>query len=150
MSKQIGLDRDLFGASFTKIRSAVDAAAANDGKALRFAALVLERHMKLQLSHPGSGRVYRRGGHTHQASAPGESPAPDTGTLRASIGSEVVANGIRVGTNLEYGADLEFGTLDDGGFIAPRPWARPAAASARDEMGQAFVGELRSDVRGRT
>lgn len=51
----------------------------------------------------------------------------DTGTLRRSIMTEAAATGdhtaeARVGTNLEYGPFMEFGTI----HIAPRPYLRPA------------------------
>lgn len=65
-----------------------------------------------------TGRVYRRGSRTHQASAPGEYPASDTGRLMGSIMSDIQPMEARVGTNLEYGRFLEFGTSR----MAPRPW----------------------------
>ena len=83
---------------------------------------MMEKEVRMTLSHPGTGRVYTRRGIEHQASAPGEPPAPDTGSLRASVTHEVVGSGnsieVRVGTNKKYGKTLEFGTFS----IAPRPW----------------------------
>lgn len=67
------------------------------------------------LSRPGTGRVYWAGkGRTHQASAPGEPPAPDTGELRRRIFTEV-QRGPRevrglITANTEYAAALELGT----------------------------------------
>ncbi len=136
-----------FAPGMLRVKRMVDQAAAADSRGIRFAALVLERSMKVQLSHPGTGRTYVRATVTHQASAPGESPAVDSGTLRASVGHGVVANVMRVGTALGYGADLEHGTLGNGGYIAARPWARPALNNARKEMGQVMVGELRTVAR---
>ncbi len=78
-----------------------------------------------ELSHPGTGRTYRRGTVTHTASAPGSPPAVDTGRLRQSIGidSSNLSNlKIRVGTNVDYAAFLEFG----GRTVAPRPFIRTA------------------------
>lgn len=51
-------------------------------------------------------------------SKPGDPPNADTGRLMQSI--KVVKDGMAylVGTNLRYGAWLEFGTSD----MAPRPW----------------------------
>lgn len=77
-----------------------------------------------QLSQPGSGRQYGR----HRASAPGDSPAVDTGRLRQSIGVQKVAQGhYRVGTNVQYAPLLEFGTRK----MAARPFMRPALEKVR-------------------
>lgn len=58
----------------------------------------------------------------HKASAPGQYPATDTGTLSRSIIVERSVPGPRmegtVGTRLEYGSWLEFGTTK----MAKRPW----------------------------
>ena len=93
--------------------------------------LDLEGEIKRTLSQPGTGRIYGR----HQASAPGDPPAVDTGRLRNSIahtrpqwnGWEVSAE---VGTNVEYAAALEFGTSR----ILPRPYMRPALEKARPRI----------------
>jgi hypothetical protein len=64
---------------------------------------------------PKTGRQYRRkGGIIHQASAPGESPATDTGNLASDI---FTTSGIgptirsEVNVGAEYGAALEFGGI---------------------------------------
>jgi phage gpG-like protein len=73
---------------------------------------------------PASGRVYKkyRPDRTHQASAPGEYPASDTGRLASSIQFEPPTSKSKpvgvVGTNLAYGALLEFKSPARGG----RPW----------------------------
>lgn len=75
------------------------------------------------LSRPGTGRIYTRGKSVeHQASAPGEPPAPDTGRLRGSITTEVIrgvgeVRGI-ITANTEYAAALELGTEK----MRPRPY----------------------------
>lgn len=73
---------------------------------------------------PASGRIYQkyRPRRTHQASAPGEYPASDTGRLASSIEFEPPRSkqkpvGI-VGTSLGYGRILEFKSPARGG----RPW----------------------------
>jgi HK97 gp10 family phage protein len=78
---------------------------------------------------PKTGRVYNRHGVEHQASAPGEPPATDTGRLIGSIVTDVEPNGPgntgpvgAVEARVEYAAWLEFGTRR----IAPRPFLRPA------------------------
>lgn len=78
-----------------------------------------------ELSEPGTGRTYKRGSRTHTASSPGNAPAVDTGRLRQSISiddSQLSSLKIRVGTNVEYGPPLEYGSRN----IAPRPFIRPA------------------------
>lgn len=55
---------------------------------------------------------------TVNVSNPGEPPNSDTGRLMQSIKVEKDGLAYLVGTNLKYGAWLEFGTKD----MAPRPW----------------------------
>lgn len=78
-----------------------------------------------------TGRVYRRGGVVHRASAPGQSPASDTGTLVNSIYVEPDGPArVVVGSRLAYAAYLEFGTQN----IAPRPAWVPAVEKLRPEF----------------
>lgn len=75
--------------------------------------------------------VRRRDYITHQASAPGEPPAVDRGTLLGSITYSVERTGTKVtalmgSTLAKIPAALEFGRTD--GTIAPRPAWRPAWA----------------------
>jgi HK97 gp10 family phage protein len=63
----------------------------------------------------------------HQASAPGETPAVDTGLLVNSINTELVSSNAneawsQVGTGVVYAEFLEFGTSK----MKPRPYMRPA------------------------
>lgn len=85
------------------------------------AALIIETNAKnLIRKKPKTGRIYKRGNIIHQASAPGEPPATDTGRLLSSIQHRIVKNGFEayVGTNVEYGKFLEKGTKN----MDPRPW----------------------------
>ena len=93
------------------------------GKAVMKLALELEAEIKCQMAEGKSGRIYERGGSTHQASAPGEAPAIDTGAYVNSIQTTETKDGAEVGTNMEYGPFLEFGTSR----IAKRPHFTPAA-----------------------
>ncbi len=63
-----------------------------------------------------------------EASAPGEPPRRQTGALRDSLTVALAPDRLsaRVGTDLDSGAQLEFGTQ----AIAPRPWLAPAAGNA--------------------
>lgn len=116
-------------------------------------ALNVENAQKLLLSLHGSGRTYdttffrdkqgrlRRGRARvpHQASAPGEPPATDTGRLRATV-SHVVAEDadglyaeVGSGANpaipgVQYAVFLELGTR----FMEPRPWLRPSLDAAKE------------------
>lgn len=72
-----------------------------------------------------SGRVYNTQYGKHQASAPGEYPKSLTGKLVASLfkrTSSSTALTAEVGTGLNYGKYLEFGTSR----MLPRPWLRPS------------------------
>lgn len=70
-----------------------------------------------------SGRLYRKkSGRIHQASAPGEFPASDTGQLANSILSEAVSNGALVGSVVRHGLYMEEGTSR----VAKRPWLMPS------------------------
>lgn len=86
-----------------------------------------------------TGRIYKKGGVFHQASAPGESPASDTGRLAGDI--DIINKGLTatVGTALEYGRFLEHGTMR----IAERPWLRPAI----DKNRQLFIKRLTLAIR---
>ena len=74
----------------------------------------------------------------HQASAPGEAPATDTGQLVRSITMSVDDNdGEVVGTiraSAPYAAALEFGTSN----IAPRPYMQPGLESQRRSIEALF------------
>ena len=111
--------------SLANLRAQAQALA--DGKA-GLKAQELRTAIIQNLSAPGRGRTYARRGISHTASAPGDSPAVDTGRLRQSISVVKLTEGhYRVGTNVSYAPLLEFGTRD----IAPRPFLRPALAQAR-------------------
>lgn len=75
----------------------------------------------------------------HQASRPGEPPAPDTGRLRNSVRTIDTSNAkrirVRVGTPVKYAPWLEFGTR----YMAARPFMRPAFMLARSGMRKAMI-----------
>lgn len=59
-----------------------------------------------------TGRIYPRRSVRHQASAPGEAPAPDQGFLKGSIASVPLGRfATRVGSSASYAAALEFGSV---------------------------------------
>ena len=80
---------------------------------------------------PKTGTVYTRGNITHQASAPGEAPATDTGALVSSIYYKQTSKmNATIGSRLDYAYYLEFRTL----YIKPRPSWQPAAAIAQTQL----------------
>ena len=88
---------------------------------------VIRNRIVENLSTPGKGRVYtwKEKGRkiSHTASAPGDGPAVDLGTLRQSISVQEISPGYRrVGTSILYAPYLEYGTR----HIKPRPFMRPA------------------------
>ncbi len=92
----------------------------------------VERRVKELLSQPGTGRIYTRGNITHQASAPGQPPAPDTGLDSSTNGQalEVDGQGLdeKIGTSDKRGIWFELGTRT----MAPRPHLVPGLDAARD------------------
>lgn len=92
------------------------------------------------LRGPKTGRVYEKykPRRTHQASSPGEYPATDTGRLAGAVAFELPRGETAiatVGTNLQYGRHLEFGTSR----MAARPWLLPSFEKAKADV----IGTLR-------
>ena len=80
---------------------------------------------------PKTGRKYQRGTVVHQASAPGQAPATDTGFLVSSIYNEDRGYLTKaIGSRLDYAYYLEFGTRK----IAARPSWVPAVERAIPNM----------------
>ena len=78
-----------------------------------------------------SGRIYKRKGKTHQASAPGQAPASETGDLAGSFKTEIKTSARGVSgilTTRDKGAfPLEFGSKSR----AARPFMGPAIDKIR-------------------
>lgn len=113
-------------------------------KELRTPAEALLEEVRSQLNRPGTGRVYshgrgRLGARLHQASRPGEPPAPDTGALRDSARVEPHGDGLRVVVDGASAGRLEFGARD----LAPRPYMRPALNAAKARMTRSFGAKLK-------
>lgn len=121
------------------------------GQDLERRAINGESAAKRLLSQHGTGRVYVKNNphRVHQASAPGEPPAPDLGMLRASMSHAVGRDaeglyadwGVSVGlvpaeaerengaTLSDIGVWLEHGTRK----MAARPFLRPSIPAAADD-----------------
>lgn len=81
----------------------------------------------------GHGRTYKvsKSGALHQASAPGEPPAPDIGNLKNSIEATQQRRLLWwVHDGVEYGLYLELGTSR----MAPRPFMVPAVEKIRPQF----------------
>lgn len=80
------------------------------------------------------------------ASKPGEPPNTDTGILVKSIKFDFKKGGLigRVGTNLRYGAWLEFGTKK----MAARPWLSAAIRQTKEEVAKLIAKSVRAALRG--
>lgn len=96
--------------------------------------------VSLILNSPATGRVYIRRGVAHQASAPGEPPASDTGTLARSIDVDLDPKKLRgiIKAQTNYAKALEFGTQT----IAPRPFMRPALQKEKKKLDDDVRAEL--------
>lgn len=103
------------------------------GKGLFAVAKKVEGEAKRSiLNGQKSGRIYQRRSVTHQASAPGESPASDTGRLVNSINGTVETAKaeavVKAGSGaVKYARMLEFGTSK----MAARPFFFPAVEKSR-------------------
>jgi phage gpG-like protein len=99
----------------------------NADTAVHKIAFEIEGKAKVSMAGEKSGRIYEVSpGVAHQASAPGEAPAIDTGNLVNSIQTEMIGKATAmVFTNTEYAYDLEFGAA----HLAPRPFLQPAVSA---------------------
>lgn len=91
---------------------------------------------------PKTGRVYEkyRPRRRHQASAPGEAPATDLGTLANSISAEMTGEmSGTVTVHAEYGPHLEYGTVK----MAARPFLGPAVDDERESFKREVEEALR-------
>lgn len=97
---------------------------------------------------PKTGETYRRSpganlGAVHQASAPGQSPATDTGRLVSSL--KVIHKGLSgsVGSQLNYSFWLEYGTIN----MRSRPFLRPSLEKNSDKIIGNFTKALEKATR---
>jgi phage gpG-like protein len=113
----------------------------NVSRAIEATALGINRDVKDAIQRGDkTGRVYQRGNITHRASAPGEAPATDTGTLVSSIYYEPQSGLLSmIGSRLAYAYYLEFGTMR----IAPRPSWMPAVEANREKFNRLIEEGLR-------
>jgi len=119
------------------------------GDAVNATGLYILRDVKTAIQRGSkTGVVYKKTkpNRTHQASAPGEAPATDTGALVSSVYFTRDGLSATVGSRLAYAYYLEFGTreLEDGTrTIKPRPAWMPATERARPELAKRVEEALR-------
>lgn len=102
---------------------------------------ILDQHWVDLITAGGkTGRLYKRRGVVHQASAPGEPPASDTGTLVRSRVQELIPEQLagRFKITAGYAMALEVGTRN----MAPRPHARRALAETAEQGQAALESEI--------
>lgn len=112
--------------------------------------IVERRAVFLITNPPKTGRVYQRRGIVHQASAPGEAPASDTGTLvnAREVELDRQADFFEVKGSLtftsKHAAWLEHGTR----HMEPRPFGRRALNETRDQVLDAIRRNVAAVMKG--
>ena len=99
------------------------------------------RNVELEvLSKGGSGKKYKR--LPNRSSAPGETPAPQSGNLRQDWNDETLIEGNRVTSrlksNVKYSGWLEDGTKK----MAKRPFVNPIKKKAEPEVVKIFGSDF--------
>jgi len=128
----------VFSEDFAQVMQKID----STSKARMTEAINTVRNKTLEtLSGSRTGRTYFVPGtqKTYTASAPGEPPAVATARLKQSIKGGLEGQGKNVlgfvGTEIDYGRMLEFGTSK----IAPRPWLRVSFEKSEQAVKSIFT-----------
>ena len=118
--------------TFDNTSAVISRLRARIGAAVATAAFNVEADAKTAIqSGSKTGREYKRGKKVHKASAPGESPATDTGNLvNSGFTRRVSPLRYLVGFSAEYAKLLELGTSR----VAARPYLMPALAKERANL----------------
>ncbi len=102
-----------------------------------------DRVKALHRAGPHTGRIYiKPGGRRHQASAPGQPPAPDTKALMRSIKVKLGSMSAEIGSILPYSRHLEFGTRR----MAARPMWLPTLVFTGKTLRQNIENAVRRKV----
>ena len=162
MTKRIGGLRGVKGLN-KKLKNFPEMVVHEMRGAVAGSALLVQNDMRRSIQKgPNTGRTYKRtkDGKFHRASAPGESPATDSGRLVSHINFVLAAEGLMASigihdvANVVYAARMEFGGRDSRGiYIAPRPYVRPAltrnAKAIILRLRKAYLAGSRRIARGR-
>jgi phage gpG-like protein len=109
---------------------------------------LVETDAKRSIQSKSPGQMvtrYREGGtsYDHLAASEGNAPNTDTGRLVSSINTEPADDGVFVGTSLEYGKFLEFGTT----IMGERPWLIPALNKNKQTIIDLQVSAINKSIR---
>lgn len=106
--------------------------------------IVEARAISLILDTPKTGKVYRRRGVSHRASAPGEPPASDTGNLVNRRRIDLIPDRLaaRLIFSALYAWYLQHGTSK----MEPRPWADRALNETQQEVQDAILANIRAAI----
>lgn len=111
------------------------------GRFVRKGAGYIEGQLKSSMAESKSGKAYKRGKEdVHIASAPGESPAVDSGNLTNSI-AMIMENSLeaKIGTPVEYALYLEEGTSR----MEQRPLWEKTAKDSLPTLEKMLAAEIR-------
>lgn len=125
----IDLRISISGSDATKLADATEQAIEAIGRVIEAFVIRIDREIKISIDRgPKSGRIYGK----HQASAPGQPPATDSGGLVKSISWRTFNRGLsaETGSNIFYAPFLEDGTSK----MDPRPWLQPAYEKYADDV----------------
>ncbi len=140
MSETVTFDTRAFVAQIQKLDAEMGAKTLSD--ATYAGATVILQHAEISMAQPKHGRQYRRGKKMHTASAPGESPAMDTGALaklklkRLSATQQSAESACY--SDMEYAARLEL-QMD-------RAFLRPAMDEGKAEIEAAIAVTLQRAI----
>jgi len=106
--------------------------------------MIRDEAVRLIMSPPKTGRIYKKRGRVHQASAPGQPPAHDLGELVGSIETRYDIKDAYMEGFVEVSSRkakwLEYGTPK----ILPRPFMRPAVSNMKQAVRDTVVQELKA------
>lgn len=149
MGKNLNLDGTIRGTKSVseKLKSLGAAGVAAQILAVQESTLLVHELAAKSIQDNGDGtpQVRYSPKRTVAVSKPGSPPNTDTGRLVQSLKFEFLAGGLigRVGSNLKYAKDLEFGTKK----MAARPWLSTALENARTGIAKIFAKALKSAIK---
>lgn len=105
------------------------------------------RNVELEvLSKGGSGRKYKR--LPNRSSAPGETPAPQSGHLRQDWDDETLIEGSRVTSRIKIKSNVKYAKWLEGGTkkMASRPFIDPIKKKAEPQIVEIYGSDFKVDL----